>query len=92
MDTPFISAADVTVHYGAKQALFDIDLDIHANRVTALIGPSGCGKSTFLRAINRMNDLIPACRFAGSLQICERIWSCVAPPLWTPARPNSGCL
>jgi len=69
MDTPFISAADVNIHYGSKQALFGIDLDIQANKVTALIGPSGCGKSTFLRAINRMNDLIPACRFDGSLKI-----------------------
>ncbi|MFT4961955.1 MAG: phosphate transport system ATP-binding protein [Paracoccaceae bacterium] len=69
MDNPFISARDVNVHYGAKQALFDIDLDIQANKVTALIGPSGCGKSTFLRTINRMNDLIPACQFAGSLKI-----------------------
>ena len=69
MNTPFISARGVNIHYGAKQALFDIDLDIQANKVTALIGPSGCGKSTFLRAINRMNDLIPACQFAGSLKI-----------------------
>jgi len=69
MDTPFISASGVNVRYGAKQALFDIDLDIQANKVTALIGPSGCGKSTFLRAINRMNDLIATCQFDGSLKI-----------------------
>ncbi|WP_338023247.1 phosphate ABC transporter ATP-binding protein PstB [Aliiroseovarius subalbicans] len=62
-------ARSVNVFYGDKQALFDVDLDIEEKRVTALIGPSGCGKSTFLRAINRMNDLIPICRFAGSLKI-----------------------
>ena len=43
---------------GKKQALFDINIDIKKNKVTALIGPSGCGKSTFLRNLNRMNDLI----------------------------------
>ena len=43
---------------GKKQALFDINVDIKKNKVTALIGPSGCGKSTFLRNLNRMNDLI----------------------------------
>ena len=42
-----IEAKNVDVYYGAKQALFDINMDIEANKVTALIGPSGCGKSTF---------------------------------------------
>jgi len=69
MDKSYISAKGVNVFYGDKQALFDIDLNIGAKKVTALIGPSGCGKSTFLRSINRMNDLIPICRFDGSLQI-----------------------
>ena len=48
----------VTVHYGEKRALFDVNLDIREKQVTALIGPSGCGKSTFLRCLNRMNDTI----------------------------------
>ena len=69
MDTPFITARNANVFYGANQALFGIDLDIESNEVTALIGPSGCGKSTFLRSINRMNDLIPICRFEGNLEI-----------------------
>lgn len=69
MEHAFITARNANVFYGDKQALFDIDLDIPVNKVTALIGPSGCGKSTFLRSINRMNDLIQICRFEGSLQI-----------------------
>lgn len=72
MSKPFITARDIDIYYGDKQALFGIDLDIHSNEVTALIGPSGCGKSTFLRAINRMNDLIPACRFSGELRIGDQ--------------------
>ena len=40
-----ISAKNVDVFYGKKQALFNINLDIEENQVTALIGPSGCGKS-----------------------------------------------
>lgn len=55
--------------YGAKQALYDINIDIEAHAVTALIGPSGCGKSTFLRCINRMNDTIENCRIMGTLRI-----------------------
>ncbi|MDO8359551.1 MAG: phosphate ABC transporter ATP-binding protein PstB [Devosia sp.] len=57
----------VNVFYGAKQALFDVDLEIGENRVTSLIGPSGCGKSTFLRCLNRMNDTIETCRVSGSI-------------------------
>jgi len=62
-------ARSVNVHYGDKQALFDVDLDILENHVTALIGPSGCGKSTFIRCLNRMNDVIEGCRVAGSILI-----------------------
>ena len=53
--------------YGEKQALFDVNMDIPAASVTALIGPSGCGKSTFLKTINRMNDLVPSCRTEGKV-------------------------
>jgi phosphate transport system ATP-binding protein len=64
-----ISARKVTVHYGDKQALFDVDVDIPANQVTSFIGPSGCGKSTFLRCINRMNDTIPIARMGGEIKL-----------------------
>jgi phosphate transport system ATP-binding protein len=64
-----ISARDLNVFYGEKQALFDVNLDIPKDRVSALIGPSGCGKSTFLRCVNRMNDVIPICRVVGKLTI-----------------------
>ncbi len=66
---PKISSRALNVYYGAKQALFNIDIDIESNAVTALIGPSGCGKSTFLRSINRMNDTIDNCRVEGTLII-----------------------
>src|SRR6218665_3917473 len=66
---PKVAASAVSVFYGPKQALFDVDLDIPANQVTALIGPSGCGKSTFLRCINRMNDTIPLARVTGSIRL-----------------------
>ena len=64
-----ISARGLDVHYGEKQALHDVNLDIPKQQVTALIGPSGCGKSTFLRCVNRMNDLIEICRVEGKLML-----------------------
>lgn len=50
-----------------KQALFDVDLKLKRNIVTALIGPSGCGKSTFIRCLNRMNDQIPGTSHIGDI-------------------------
>ncbi len=52
-----------------KHALQNINIDLHKNKITALIGPSGCGKSTFLRCINRMNDLIGTANVEGKIII-----------------------
>lgn len=69
--TAKMSGHNVDVFYGDKQALFDVNLDILENHVTALIGPSGCGKSTFLRNLNRMNDVIEGCRVTGKITLDE---------------------
>jgi phosphate transport system ATP-binding protein len=66
---PAIVIRDVNLFYGAKQALFDISMDIGTKEVTAFIGPSGCGKSTLLRCINRMNDLIDDVRITGTFNV-----------------------
>jgi phosphate transport system ATP-binding protein len=57
----------LNIYYGQKQAIKNVDLDIFTHRVTALIGPSGCGKSTYLRAFNRMNDLIENAKVEGKV-------------------------
>ncbi|HEY1852993.1 MAG TPA: phosphate ABC transporter ATP-binding protein PstB [Solirubrobacterales bacterium] len=57
----------LSVFYGAKQALIDVDLKIRRGQITALIGPSGCGKTTFLRSLNRMNDSVPGFRIEGEV-------------------------
>jgi phosphate transport system ATP-binding protein len=62
-----ISAKNINLFYGQKQALFEINLDFMEHSVTALIGPSGCGKSSFLRCINRMNDTILGCKIDGEI-------------------------
>ena len=67
VDDPRISAHNVNVWYGDKQAIVDVSLDIGKNDVVAMIGPSGCGKSTLLRCLNRMNDTIVGCRASGTI-------------------------
>ncbi|MCA9845153.1 MAG: ATP-binding cassette domain-containing protein, partial [Dehalococcoidia bacterium] len=56
---------DLSLWYGKKQALTNVNLAFPKNKVTALIGPSGCGKSTLLRCLNRMNDLIDGVSIKG---------------------------
>jgi len=60
---------DLSLFYGEKQALHNIQLEIPKKRVTAFIGPSGCGKSTLLRCFNRMNDLVDGVRIDGQIQL-----------------------
>jgi len=58
---------EVSIFYGAKQALAGVNLGIRRGQITALIGPSGCGKTTFLRSLNRMNDSVASFRIEGSI-------------------------
>jgi len=64
--------ANLNFFYGSKQAVFDLNLKIPANKVTALIGPSGCGKSTFLRTLNRMNETIRNTRVVGDIRLDDQ--------------------
>jgi phosphate transport system ATP-binding protein len=66
-DTPVFSIQNLDFFYGSSKALFNINMEIAARKVTALIGPSGCGKSTLLRCLNRMNDPIHGTRIEGRI-------------------------
>src|SRR5437667_2751160 len=62
-----VQAKNVSMWYGAKRAVDNVTMDIPAKAVTAIIGPSGCGKSTFIRALNRMHELVPHTRVEGTV-------------------------
>jgi phosphate transport system ATP-binding protein len=64
---PILSARNFSLWYDSQQALRNINLDIPARQVTAIIGPSGCGKSTLLRSFNRLSDLVPGVRISGRI-------------------------
>ncbi len=70
-DAPAVAIAvrGFSFWYGATQALADLDFTVGQRQVTAVIGPSGCGKSTFLRAVNRMHDLVPGARRVGAIEL-----------------------
>jgi len=68
-EKPVVRVENFCLHYGEKQALYDINLTVPDGKVTALIGPSGCGKSTLLRSVNRLNDLIDTVRISGNMSL-----------------------
>ena len=67
VDAAKLEVRQLNLWYGTSQALFDVTCALPDRSVTALIGPSGCGKSTFLRAFNRMNELIDGVRHSGQV-------------------------
>jgi phosphate transport system ATP-binding protein len=69
---PTIEVRDYSFFYGAKQALFDINLTVPERKIMAFIGPSGCGKSTLLRNLNRMNDLVDGAHHKGDILVRGR--------------------
>lgn len=68
MDKIIVENLSITYSDGVE-SLFDINLRIPINQITALIGPSGGGKSTFLRALNRLNDLADVAKTTGKVLI-----------------------
>jgi phosphate transport system ATP-binding protein len=67
-----IDISDLSLYYGAHRAVAEVTMTIQPQSVTALIGSSGCGKSTFLRALNRMHELVPGARAEGKVAIDGR--------------------
>ena len=64
-----MTAQHLNAWYGQTQALYDINLAVPPNSVTALIGPSGCGKSTFVRCLNRMHEEVDGARVSGMVTV-----------------------
>jgi len=67
-----IDVRDLNVWFGDKHVLKNIDVGLKPNAVTAIMGPSGCGKTTFIRAINRLNELIVGSRTTGEIYIADK--------------------
>ncbi|KZB71753.1 phosphate ABC transporter ATP-binding protein [Thalassospira sp. MCCC 1A01148] len=72
VEKPKMTARNLDLFYSDNQALYEVNLDIAEQQVTALIGPSGCGKSTFLRCLNRMNDTIDGVTLKGEVTLDGR--------------------
>lgn len=74
-----LQAIDLRVFYGKQEALGGVSLAVPDRSCLALIGPSGCGKSTFLRALNRMHDLVPGTSMKGRILLDGQDTALLAP-------------
>jgi phosphate transport system ATP-binding protein len=82
-----IHVENLNAWFGAKQALFDIGMEIPARKATAIIGPSGCGKSTFVRCLNRMHETLPDTRVEGKVCIGDLdVYGKGVSPVWIRRR------
>jgi phosphate transport system ATP-binding protein len=82
-----IHVQDLNAWFGAKQALFNIGMEIPAKMATAIIGPSGCGKSTFVRCLNRMHETLPDTRVEGKVSIGDLdVYGKGVSPVWIRRR------
>ncbi len=64
-----LAVRELSVWYGATQAVHGVTLDVAERSVLALIGASGSGKSTLLRAMNRIHELTPGTRTEGDVRL-----------------------
>lgn len=64
-----LNIENLYVSYGTKEILKNINVEIHQNKITAIIGPSGCGKSTLLSSINRMIEEEPTSKVEGKIYL-----------------------
>lgn len=69
MESTILKVRDFCAFYGDNQILRNINMDIPAKQVIAMMGPSGCGKTTFIRCINRMHETNPDARTQGSIML-----------------------
>jgi phosphate transport system ATP-binding protein len=70
-----LSVHDLTLSFGDRAILSNLNVDIKRGAVTALIGPTGSGKTTLLRTFNRMNDKVSGYRHTGDVLLEGRsIW------------------
>ncbi|MDE2342255.1 MAG: ATP-binding cassette domain-containing protein, partial [Betaproteobacteria bacterium] len=69
MSASLLAVRNLRAGYGEMQVLHDLNLDVHAAEIVALVGSNGAGKTTLLRALSHLLPWQGDVRFGGlSLQ------------------------
>ena len=74
-----LTIQNLSIFFDKIRILENVNLQIYANKITAIIGPSGCGKTTLIRCFNRLNELSPSFRRVGKIYMGDREISQVNP-------------
>jgi phosphate transport system ATP-binding protein len=67
MTKPHIQIENLNIWYGSHHALKNINAEIPARGITAIVGPSGCGKTTLLKSLNRLLEETEGTRVEGRI-------------------------
>lgn len=73
--TALLDVAGLTAHYGDFQALFGVDLSLHAGETVAIIGANGAGKTTLMRTIT---GIVRAA--SGSIALYGKLMAALSAP------------
>jgi phosphate transport system ATP-binding protein len=68
-DIKKIEISNLSVHYGQKEALSNITMDIYEKEIIGIIGPAQSGKTSLLKVINRTIEFIPGAKVRGMVKI-----------------------
>ena len=66
--TAKLEVQDFEIRYGSKIALQGATFDVRENEIFGIIGPANSGKTSFVRAINRMDEMLPGMTVSGSMK------------------------
>ena len=65
---PIIEVKDLTISYGKKPALKQVNLKVQEHEIFGIIGPANSGKTSFLKALNRMDLFVPGMTVKGKIK------------------------
>jgi phosphate transport system ATP-binding protein len=71
MEEKIVTTENLSVYYGDKKAINEVNMSFSKDKVTAIMGPSGCGKTTLLRCFNRIHELTPTVKTEGKVMLNE---------------------
>jgi phosphate transport system ATP-binding protein len=67
MESAVLRIENLSAGFDGKDVVKGVNLEVPANKVTAIMGPSGCGKTTFMRCLNRMHELAANAHVTGTV-------------------------
>lgn len=62
-----LEVRNLSLSYGSRTVLRDVSFQVREKEIFGIIGPANSGKTSFLRALNRMNEMVPGMKVEGTV-------------------------